>query len=114
MDHKRTISRVLLGFLLAGAVYLGLNAIGLGSDQRQVSITWTGKAARVTVRYLDPEGDLIREVSRINAGFGLQDELRLAPGTYTVEVDLFTTRGMRSYTEPLTIQDNGAYTLALE
>jgi cell division protein YceG involved in septum cleavage len=93
---QRSLSRVVLGLLFAGAVYLLAESLGFGNSQKSRQITFllpTGAISQVEVTYLSEQG-IIRQATLPVKGVQLvTDSVKLLPGQYELQILL---RGSKS------------------
>jgi hypothetical protein len=114
VELRRTISRALLGILLASAVYLLLDSLGFGSQQRSVSFSWGDiQVHDFAVEYRDIEGDLVRSIHQTSPGAAVVDSLKLEPGSYEVSARLLVGGMWRVSSHTLSIGDEAEYHITL-
>lgn len=82
----RSITQTSTGSAAEGPILS--RTVEVGPEDREVSVVVEGSALPLTVRLIDPTGDLIASGGALLAGSGLSglDAVVTAPGTYTVQV----------------------------
>ena len=112
---QRSLSRVVLGILLAGAVYLLAESLGFGQSRKSREILFvlpTRTLSQVEVVYLFDQ-EIIRQVTLpVKGGQHVIDSATLLPGQYELQILL---RGPeRSSVSQRTIDINDGEQLSVE
>jgi hypothetical protein len=114
VELRRTISRALLGILLASAVYLLLDSLGFGSQQRSISFSWgEAQVSDFSAEYRDIEGDFVRSIHQASPGASFVDSLKLAPGFYEVSTRLLIEGKWQASSHRLSIGEAAEYYITL-
>src|SRR5689334_11137211 len=85
---KRSLARVVLGILLAGLVYFGLEILGLGGSRRERDIIFSlpsRPVSQVEALYFSGD-DLLRRVVLPASGSQVIDKTQLAAGRYQLQI----------------------------
>lgn len=95
-EYRSFLSRVVLGLLLAGAVYFLTEFFGVGASRHEREVIFSLGArpvSRLVVTYLSPGEDVLRVADLSVKGGEARDVTQMEAGAYQLEIVVYPPDG---------------------